>query len=166
MNRAAKGRWSDCGSRSWTPVEVDSSDPLRGEECPGVMAWRICVVERNAVEVDVVIAIRKPAEARCALAETHTIGIGCKASQHHLRNFTVIRQRRSEIMNVSLVDLSTGRGCAQQSIHGRMLRSKRIRCIGLDRHLLRHAANRHGQRDILRLSNRKLKAASYRGSKT
>ena len=37
VDGAAEGRGSDGGSGAGAAVEVDAADPLRGEECPGVV---------------------------------------------------------------------------------------------------------------------------------
>jgi len=52
---------------------VDSAEELSGEEGPGVVRRRVGVVERNAIEVDVVVAVGKAAEVGAGLAETDAV---------------------------------------------------------------------------------------------
>ncbi len=53
--------------------KVDSTQELRWEEGPGVMRRSVGVVERDAIEIDVVIAIGKAAEVSARLAKTDAI---------------------------------------------------------------------------------------------
>ena len=90
MDGAAKGRGSNGGGGAWTAVEVDAAEELRGEEGPGVVRRRVSVVERNAVEVDVVVAIGKAAEVGLALAQANAVTVEGKGPECHRDRFTVV----------------------------------------------------------------------------
>src|SRR5712671_5613565 len=59
VDGAAKGRGSDGRGGAWTAIEVDSAKKLSRKEGPGVVRRRVRVVERNTVEVDIVVPIGK-----------------------------------------------------------------------------------------------------------
>src|SRR5579872_6219781 len=108
MNRSAERRRPDRGSRSGAAVKIDTTDPLCGEECPGVMRRRIRVVKRYAVKIDVKIAVRKASEIGLALAEADSVAAQRKRPRNNLHDLAVISNRRREILNVSIGDKRLG----------------------------------------------------------
>ena len=100
MDGAAEGRGPNGGGSAGAAVEVDSADPLRGEEGPGVVAGGVGVVEGDAVEVDVVLAVREATEVGGALAEADSVGVGGVGAGDHLGELAVVGDGRGVVLNV------------------------------------------------------------------
>ena len=158
VNRSAKRRGPNGGRRSRRAVKVDSAQELRGEKCPRVMRRRVRVVERNAVEVDVVIAIREAAEVGLRLAQTHAVAVQRKCGWRHAHHRAVVGNRRAEVADEGLGNLGARRSLSQQRIQRRQRRSHRSRFIRFHRNLFRHVAQRQRNRQFRRLSGAHLHA--------
>src|SRR5208337_432252 len=100
MDGAAEWRRPNRRCRAGTAVEVHSADPLRRKKRPGVMRGRVGVIKRNAVEVDVVIAVHESAEVSLALPQSNTVGAGAEGSGYDLHQLAKIGNGRGEILNI------------------------------------------------------------------
>ena len=160
MNGASEGSGSDVGGSAGTAVEVDAAEELRGEEGPGVMGRRIGVVERDAVEVDIVAAVREAAEVSAGLAETNTVAVDCEGSGGHRDCLAVVGYRRGKVLDKGLADHSARGTSFQQRVHGGESRGDGADGVGLNGHLLGDVADgqRHG--DILVLCSGELHGAA------
>ena len=150
MDGAAEGRGSDGGSRTGRAIEVNSAKPLRGEEGPRVVGRCVGVVERDSVEVDVVVAIGKAAEVGLRLAEADAIAIGGEGAGCHLDRLAIVCRGSGEVLDERRRDLRAGRGRLKEGIHGSECGGYRALRIRFDRDLLGEIADgeRHG--NILR----------------
>jgi hypothetical protein len=99
-------------------VEVDAAEPLRREEGPGVVGRRVGVVEGDAVEVDVVVAVGEAAEVGLGLAEAGAVAVGGEGAGGHLDGLAVVGQRRGEVVDERLGDLGAGGVLIEQGVHG------------------------------------------------
>src|SRR5437870_8884905 len=106
VDRAAKRRRSDGRGSAWAAIEIDSAEELSREEGPGVMRRRVGVVERDTIEVNVVIAIGKAAKVGLALAQANSVAVQGKRPGCHRDRFTVVGHRRSEVLNKGRADIS------------------------------------------------------------
>ena len=66
------------------------------------MRWRVRIVKRNAVKVDVVIAVGEAAKVSLALPESDAVAAGCKRAGNDLDNFAVVGDRRGEVLYISV----------------------------------------------------------------
>ena len=123
MDGAAEGRGPDRGRSPGRAVEVDAAKPLRGKESPGVMGGRVRVVEGNAVEVDVVVAVREAAEVGFGLAEADAVAVEGESAGRHLHRFAVVGDGRGKVLNQGRADI----GARGTSFERRVHRSKRSR---------------------------------------
>ena len=99
MDGAAEGRGPDGGGGAGAAVEIDAADGLCGEEGPGVMRGGVGVVEGNAVEVDVVVAVGEAAEVGLGLAEADAVAGGGEGGGRHLDDFAVVGDGRGEVLD-------------------------------------------------------------------
>src|SRR5271168_2014772 len=99
MNGAAEGRGPDGGGGAGRAVKVDATDGLPGKESPGVMRRRVGVIERNTVEVDVVVTVGEAAEVGLGLAEADAVTGGGKGVRRHVDDFAVVGDGRGEVLN-------------------------------------------------------------------
>src|SRR5258705_3085353 len=90
VDGAAKGGGSNCRGGAWTAVEVDAAEELRREKRPRVMRGGVGVVEGDAVEVDVVVAIGKATEIGAGLAKPDAIAVEGKGPGCHRDRLTVV----------------------------------------------------------------------------
>src|SRR5208283_3631625 len=102
MDGAAKRGRPDGGGSTGAAVEVDSANPLGWKEGPGVMGRSVGVVERNAVEVDVVVAVDEAAEVGLALAQAYAVGARGEGAGNDLDDFTVVGDGVCEVLNISV----------------------------------------------------------------
>ena len=93
VDGAAEGRGSNGRGGAGTAVEVDAAEELSREEGPGVVRGGVGVVERNAIEVDVVVAVGKAAEVGAGLAEADAVAVEGKGSGRHRDRLTVVGYR-------------------------------------------------------------------------
>ena len=113
MDRPAKRRRPNGRGRPRRAVKIDPTHPLRGKKGPGVVRRRIRVVERDAVEVDVVVAVREAAKISLRLAQASAVAVGGEGARRHLHSFAVVGQRRGEVGDKRLGDLSPRRVLVQ-----------------------------------------------------
>ena len=137
-----KGRGSDGGRGSGRAVEVDAAQPLRGEEGPGVVGGSVGVVEGDAVEVDVVVAVGKAAEVGLGLAEADAVAVGGEGAGGHLDGFAVVGDWRHEVCDHGLGDLGARGGLRQQRVHRGECGGDGVGFAGLDGDLLGDVAQR------------------------
>jgi len=121
-----------------------------------MMCRSISVVERDAIEIDVIVAIRKASEVSGRLAETNAIAARSEGARGHLHRFAKIGDRRSEVLNERLCDLGTRRACIEQRIHGSQRGRNGTDRIGLNDNLLRNIADGEHDSDFLILSGSEL----------
>src|SRR5882757_2476064 len=117
MDGPSKGSGPNGRSSTGTAVEVDAAEKLRGEEGPGMVRRRVGVVEGNAVEVDVIVAVREAAKISFRLAETDAVTVEGKGSRGHLYRLAVVGNWRSKVLDKGLADLGTRRASFEQSVH-------------------------------------------------
>src|ERR1700679_701618 len=114
MNGASKGRGSDGGGGAGRTVEVDAAEPRTGEEGPGMMRGGVGVVERDAVEVDVVVPVREAAEDRRGLTKADTVAVGGEGAGSHFDCLCVVGDGRHEVLDHGRGDLGARGGLVEQ----------------------------------------------------
>ena len=152
VDRAAVGRRADRGRRSRAAVEVRVADELRREERPRVVRRRVGVVERNAVERDVVVAVLEAAVERLAVAEADAVRREAVRARRHLHHLGVVGDRRRVVADELAADLGLRRTAHQVALRGRGLR--RGRKGRGHRHLFRERRDAQRDRDRFRLAGR------------
>ena len=120
MDGAAEGGGADGGGRAWAAIEVDAADPLSGKESPGVVGGGVGVVEGNAIEVDVVIAVRESAEIGLRLPETDAIAAGGECAGDDLDDLAEVGDRRGEVLDI---------GAGNQRLRGTLFNEAAAGCI-------------------------------------
>src|ERR1019366_6161609 len=133
VDGTAEGRRPDGGGGAWAAIEIHAANPLRGKECPGMVGGRVGVVEGNAVEVDIEIAVREAAEVSLALAQPDTVAADGECAGNDLDDLTVVGDGRGEVLNVGVGDERLGGTLLDKAAAGRGLRSDGIdACVDLD----------------------------------
>src|SRR5271155_4384797 len=115
------------------------------------MCGAVSVVEGDAVEVDVVVAIRESAEVGLGLAEADAVTGGGEGVGRHVNDFAVVGDGRGEVLNEGRGNDSARRGGIEQSVHGRKRGGDGADGVGFDRYLLGDIADvqRNGDVHIL-----------------
>jgi hypothetical protein len=145
MDRTAEGRGSDSGGWAGAAVEVNAADPLRRKEGPGVVTGSIGVEERDAVEVDVEVAIGEAAEGCGALAEPDAVLALGEGAWNHLRELAEVCDGRGVVLNIGGGYLGACRCGAEKSVERSVLRGERVGSVGFYVDLLRDVADGEGQ---------------------
>jgi hypothetical protein len=117
------------------------------------------VIERNAVEVDVVVAVGEAAEDGLGLAEAEAVTGGGEGAGSHVDDFSVVGDGRGEVLNEGWGDDGARRGGIEQSVHWRKRGSNRADRVGFDCHLLGDIADVQRDGDVHILSGIKLDGA-------
>src|SRR5579862_1000328 len=99
MDAAAKRCGPGRRGRTGAAIEVHSANPLRRKEYPRVMCGAVRVVERNAVEVDIVVTVRKPAEVSLTLAKTDAVAVQRERTGHHLNQLAIVGHWRRKVLD-------------------------------------------------------------------
>jgi hypothetical protein len=115
------------------------------------MRGAVGVVEGDAVEVDVVVAVGEAAEEGFGLAQAYAVTRGSEGVGRHVDDFAVVGDGRGEILNEGRRDNGSRRGGIEQSVHGRKRGGDGADGVGLDSHLLGDIADiqRNGDVHIL-----------------
>jgi len=132
VDGAAEGRGPDGGCGAGGAVEVDAAEELRGEEGPGVVGGRVGVVEGDAVEVDVVVAIGEAAEVGGGLTEADAVAVGGEGAGGHFDGFAEVSDGRHEVLDHGSGDLGASRSFGELGVHGRERGSDGVGGIGVD----------------------------------
>ena len=112
------------------------------------MRGAIGVIEGDAVEVDVVVAVREAAEVGLGLAEADAVTGGRNGVGSHVDDFAVVGDGRGEVLNEGRGDDGARGGSIEQSVHGRKRSGYGADSVGLDRDLLGDIANVQRNRDV------------------
>jgi hypothetical protein len=82
-------------------------------------ATRCWYPTRDAIELDVVIAIGEAAEVGLGLAETDAIGVRGEGAGGHLDGLAVVGNGGHEVLDHGAGDFGASRGFGEERIHGR-----------------------------------------------
>src|SRR5882762_1071255 len=112
------------------------------------MSWVVRVIERDAIEINVVVAVGEAAEKCLAVAQTHAVGIYAEGARRHLQQFAEIRVRRGKVLNKGRIDFCSGRARFQQAVHRRKLRRDGVGGVRFNGNCLAYGAEAQWDRKL------------------
>ena len=113
-----------------------------------MVGGRVGVIERNTIEVDVVIAVREAAEVGLALTQSNAIAADGEGARNNLNDLSVVGNRRRKVLNISVRDERLSGTFFNKSAAGGRFCRDRIDA-GVDRDLLGNGVDAQYQCDLL-----------------